>query len=78
MLLNSDHIPQSISTFTHKGYKHKLQTINRQRKREQTGIAINIAVVLQSLHYVHRQTTMGVATGNVGAVKSPPHTMHAS
>jgi len=41
--LNSDHIPPSILKFTHKGYKYKLQTINRQRKREQTVIAINIA-----------------------------------
>ena len=72
MLLNSDQIPQSISTFTHKGYKYKLQTINRQRKKEQTGIAINIVAVLQSLHSVHRQTIMGVATGDVGVVKSPP------
>jgi len=71
-LLNSDHIPQSISTFTHKGYKYKLQTISRQRKREQTGIAINIVVVLESLHHVHRQTIMGVVTGDVGVVKSPP------
>jgi len=54
LLLNSDHIPQSISTFTHKGYKYKLQTINSQRKREQTGIAINIVTVLQSLHHGHR------------------------
>ena len=72
MLLNSDHIPQLISTFTHKGYKYKLQTINLQKKREQTGIAINIVAVLQSLHHVHRQTIMGVATGDVGVVKSPP------
>ena len=70
--MNSDHIPQLILTFTHKGYKYKLQTVSRQRKREQTGIAINIVTVLQSLHHVHRQTMMGVATGDVGAVKSPP------
>jgi len=70
--LNSDHIPQSISAFTQKGYKYKLQTINRQRKREQTGIAINIIAVLQSLHHVHRQAIMGVATGDVGVVKPPP------
>ena len=74
--MNSDHIPQSISTFTHKGYKYKLQTINRQRKKEQTGIAINIVAVLQSLRHVQRQTIMGVATGDVGAIKSPP-THHA-
>ena len=73
--MNSDHIPQLIST--HKGYKYKLQTINRQRKREQTGIAINIVAVLQLLHHLHRQTIMGVGTGDVGVVKSPP-TMHAS
>ena len=72
MLFNSDHIPQSISTFTQKGYRYELQTIVRQRKREQTGVAINIVVVLQSLHHVHRQTIMGVATGDVGVVKSPP------
>jgi len=72
----SDHIPQSILNFTHKGYKYKLKTINRQRKREQTGIAINMVVVLQSLHLVHRKTIMGVATGDVGVVKSPP-THHA-
>ena len=71
--MNSDHVPQSISTFTHKGYKYKLETLNRQRKREQTGIAINIVVVLQLLHHFHRQTIMGVATGDVGVVKSPPH-----
>ena len=71
-MLNNDHIPQSISTFTHKGYKYKLQTINRQRKKEQTGIAINIVAVLQSLHHVHSQTIMGAATGDVGVVKSPP------
>ena len=65
--MNIDHFPQSISTFTHKGYKYKLQTINRQRKKEQTGIAINIVAVLQSLHHVHRQTIMG----DVGVVKSP-------
>ena len=70
--MNSDHIPQLILTFTHKGYKYKLQTINRQRKREQTGIAINIVVVLQLLNHVHRRTIMGVATGDVGVVKSPP------
>ena len=70
------HIPQLISTFAHKDYKYKLQTINRQRKREQTGIAINIIVVLQSMHHVHRKTIMGVATGDVGVVKSPP-THHA-
>ena len=70
--MNSDHIPQSISKFKHKGCKYKLQTINRQRKREQTGIAINVVAVLQSLHHVHRQTIMGVATGDVGVVKSPP------
>jgi len=64
--------PQSISTFTHKGYIYKLQTINRQRKREQAGIAINIVAVFQSLHHIHRQTIMGVATGDVGVVKSPP------
>ena len=71
-MLNNDHIPQSNLTFTHKGYKYKLETINRQRKKEQTGIAINIVAVLQSLQHVHRQTIMGVATGYVGAVKSPP------
>ena len=76
--MNGDHIPQSISIFTHKGYKYKLQTINKQRKREQTGIAINIVAVLQSLHHVNRQTIMGVATGDMGAQSShPPHTMHA-
>ena len=67
-----------ISTFTHEGYKYTLQTINRERKREQTGIAINIVVVLQSLHYVHRQALMDVVTGDVGVVKSPPHTVHTS
>ena len=72
LLWNSDHIPQSISTFRYKGYKYKLQTINRQRKKEQTGIAINIVAVFQLLHHVHRQTIMGVATGDVGMVKSPP------
>ena len=72
-MLNSDHIPQSISIFTHKSYKYKLlQTINRQRKREQTDIAINIVVVVQSLHHVYRQTIIGMATGDVGVVKSPP------
>ena len=55
-----------------KGYKYKLQIINRQRKREQTGIAISIVAVLQSLHHVHRQTIIGVATGDVGVVKSLP------
>ena len=70
--MNSDHIPESISTFTHKGYKYKLQTLNRQRKRERTGIGIKIVVVLQSLHHVHRQAMMGVTTGDVGVVKSPP------
>ena len=35
-------------------------------------MAINVVVVLQSLHHVHRQTIMGVATGDVGVVKSPP------
>jgi len=39
-------------------------------------MAINIVAVLQSLHHIHRQTTMGVATGDVGVVKSPP-TCHA-
>ena len=76
--MNSDHIPQSILTFTHKGYKYILKTINRQRKREQTGIAINIVAVLQLLHHVDRQTIMGVATGDVGVVRSPPahHALH--
>ena len=78
MLLSSDHIPQLISTFAPKGYKYELQTINGQRKREQTGIAINIVAVLQSLHHVHRKSIIGVATGDVGVVKSPPHTMHTS
>ena len=40
--------------------------------REQTGIAINIVAVLQSLHHFHRQTIMAVATGDVGVVKLPP------
>jgi len=78
--LNSDHIPQSISTFTHKGCKYKLKIIYRQRKKEQTGIAINIVAVLQSLHHVHRQTIMGVATGGVyrhGQVTScTPYMLH--
>jgi len=30
-----------------------------------------MVAVLQSLHHVHRQTIMGVATGDVGAVMSP-------
>ena len=38
----------------------------------QTSIAITIVVVLHSLHHVHRQTIMGVATGGMGVVKSPP------
>ena len=46
--------------------------MNRQRKREQPGMAINIVAVLQLLHHAHRQTVMGVATGDVGVVKSPP------
>ena len=39
-------------------------------------MAINIVIVLQSLHHVHKQTIMGVATGDVGVVKSPA-THHA-
>ena len=35
-------------------------------------MAISIVAVLQSLHHVHRQTIVGVATGDVGVVKSPP------
>ena len=34
VLLNSDHIPQLILTFTHKGYKYKLQTINSRIEKE--------------------------------------------
>ena len=71
--MNSDHIPPRHSC-THKGYKYKLQTI-RLRKREQTGIAINIVVVLQSLHHVHRQIIMGVIMVMWSHL---PHTMHDS